>query len=218
MDGFWCLSSAQVEACEELLGPGIPVSYLRFGVDDKFFGPEEYSDSAVLVSFGNDRDRDWETYWSAAEVIARSRRSARVVGQGRRRDQSGSPDRVLSLGRITHADVRDWYRQSAVVGVATRPNLHASGMTVALEGMATGRPVVITRTPGIEDYVVDGVTGRLVDPGDHVAFAEAVIDYMNDPDLARCHGENGRRRVSEHFNTRSMCMRLAEIVGFGVVS
>ncbi|WP_419773315.1 glycosyltransferase family 4 protein [Gordonia alkanivorans] len=176
----------------------------------------EYSDSETLVSFGNDRDRDWETYWLAAGIIVSSLPSARIVGQGDSTvPRGGGRNAFLRVGRLSHVDVRRWYGESAVVGIATRENLHASGMTVALEAMASGRPVVMTRTPGIEDYVLDGITGRLVDPGDYVGFAEAVLAYMRDPDLAKLHGINGRERVVQSFNTRAMCSSISEIVGLG---
>jgi hypothetical protein len=51
-----------------------------------------------------------------------------------------------------HGALRDRYRAFSVIAVALRPNLHVSGITTALEAKATGRPLVITDTPGMADY------------------------------------------------------------------
>lgn len=50
--------------------------------------------------------------------------------------------------------------------------------TVLAEAMAVGTPVVATRVGGLAEVVDDGVTGRLVEPGDPVALAAAVREVL----------------------------------------
>ena len=45
--------------------------------------------------------------------------------------------------------------------------------------MAVGAPVVATRVGGLAEVVEDGVTGRLVEPGDPTALAAAVLDVLD---------------------------------------
>lgn len=57
------------------------------------------------------------------------------------------------------------------------------GPTVALEAMAAGVPVVGTNVPGICEVVKDGVTGRLVSPGDARALAGVFADLVANPEV-----------------------------------
>jgi phosphatidylinositol alpha-1,6-mannosyltransferase len=52
---------------------------------------------------------------------------------------------------------------------------------VAVEAAAHGLPTVAYATGGVVDAVADGLSGRLVAPGDAAGFAEAVLDMLNNP-------------------------------------
>jgi glycosyltransferase involved in cell wall biosynthesis len=62
--------------------------------------------------------------------------------------------------------------------VLVLPSYEEPAGTVLAEAMAVGTPVVATRVDGLPEVVVDGVTGRLVPPGDPQALADAVIDVL----------------------------------------
>ena len=72
------------------------------------------------------------------------------------------------------------------------------GLTVT-EAMWKGRPVVASRVGGIQDQIVDGEHGLLVDPTDLPAFAAAVGRVLGDPALAARLGANARRRTEEEY-------------------
>jgi glycosyltransferase involved in cell wall biosynthesis len=50
--------------------------------------------------------------------------------------------------------------------------------TVVAEAMAVGTPVVATRVGGLAEVVADGVTGRLVSPGDPDRLSAAVLEVL----------------------------------------
>jgi trehalose synthase len=73
------------------------------------------------------------------------------------------------------------------------------GLTVA-EAMWKARPVVAGRVGGIQDQIVDGVSGLLVDdPADLPAVAKAIDDLLADPERAWSIGEAARQRVLDEF-------------------
>lgn len=74
----------------------------------------------------------------------------------------------------------------------------------AAEAMACGRPVVATRSGGIEELVVDGETGLLVPVGDPAALADALALLAHDEGLRQKMGAAGRLRACEKYSVQAM--------------
>jgi glycosyltransferase involved in cell wall biosynthesis len=72
--------------------------------------------------------------------------------------------------------------------------------TVLAEAMAVGTPVVATRVGGLAEVVDDGVTGRLVAPGDPAALAAAVLEVLRGRDaMGAAARERARRFDGERY-------------------
>jgi trehalose synthase len=86
------------------------------------------------------------------------------------------------------------------------------GLTVA-EGMWKARPVVASRVGGIQDQIVDGESGVLIDdPRDLAAFGAAVTELLQHPAHAETMGRAARERVRDNFiSVRSLLDYLAVI-------
>jgi glycosyltransferase involved in cell wall biosynthesis len=84
------------------------------------------------------------------------------------------------------------------------------GIPVSLmEAMATGLPVVATRIAGIPELVVDGSTGRLVEPGNSVALARAIRAILEDPPGSGALAVAAREKVRAEFTLAECVRRLA---------
>lgn len=88
------------------------------------------------------------------------------------------------------------YRSADAFVLPTRADTYSM---VALEAMASGLPVIISRVGGIGDIVVDGSTGYLIPPGDADPLRDRLRMLRTQPALALSMGERGRRRVEDHF-------------------
>jgi glycosyltransferase involved in cell wall biosynthesis len=208
-DAVWCTSAAQVQPLRELLGhDGPPVHFVPFGIDHTFFTPAPYPERPLVVSVGGDRDRDTKTLFEALTLVRSAVPEAEVVVQAK--TTMAPPDGVTVVERFSHLELRDLYRRMSVMVIATRPNVHVSGLTVSLESMATARPVVITGTPGMTDYLPDGEMGAVVDGAP--ALADAAVALLRDPDTAAAQGLRGRSVVEGSFTTGHLCRALDEMV------
>jgi trehalose synthase len=83
------------------------------------------------------------------------------------------------------------------------------GLTVA-EAMWKARPVVASRIGGIQDQIIDGVTGILLDdPFDLAAYGDAVVALLQDPERAERLGREAQQRVrNEYLPVRSLMQYL----------
>jgi glycosyltransferase involved in cell wall biosynthesis len=140
-------------------------------------------------------------------VLIRAPR-ARFLWAGRGPLEEELRQRVRALGLEPHVlllgqrdDAPDLM---AAADLFVLPSLFEGLPLVVLEAMAAGLPVVGTRVCGNAEVIVDGVTGRLVPPGQPTALAEAVLQVIRQPDLAGRWGRAGRRRVEREFSARRM--------------
>jgi glycosyltransferase involved in cell wall biosynthesis len=80
-----------------------------------------------------------------------------------------------------------------------------------MEYMASGKPVIASHGGGTQELVSDGETGFLVDQKQ----PEQIIEKMNllyqNPGLAKALGQNGRQRISKHFDIATMTQRYLEV-------
>jgi len=68
---------------------------------------------------------------------------------------------------------------------------------VFLEAGICGKPVVGTYNCGAEDAIVDGKTGFLVPQNDVKKTTEAVLKFLDNPELSKKLGENGKKRAQQ---------------------
>ncbi|RDC60595.1 GDP-mannose-dependent alpha-mannosyltransferase [Alteripontixanthobacter maritimus] len=78
------------------------------------------------------------------------------------------------------------------------PSITETFGNVTLEAMACELPCVAAAATGSASLVDDGVSGRLVQPGDTAAFADALAPYCTDPQLRRSHGRAGEKRAQDY--------------------
>jgi glycosyltransferase involved in cell wall biosynthesis len=82
---------------------------------------------------------------------------------------------------------------------------------VLLEAMACGRPVVMTASPGLSEYIRHDETGLIVPPGDVEALARAVEALLAEPERATEMGAAARTTVAR-YSTSTQATRLEEII------
>jgi glycosyltransferase involved in cell wall biosynthesis len=114
------------------------------------------------------------------------RRLARMIAE------SGLEGSVLL--RRFEENLSSWFNAcNAVVLPFSTTIGYAHPPLTMLEAMAHGLPVISTRIGSAPEYVEDGVTGILTDPGDAAGLASAMITL--DPEAARQMGRNARNRA-----------------------
>jgi glycosyltransferase involved in cell wall biosynthesis len=110
--------------------------------------------------------------------------------------EAGVADRLVFTGSVARADVPGWVRSADVVLAV--PWYEPFGIT-PLEAMACGRPVVATAVGGLQDSVVEGVTGDLVPPRDPERLGAVLAALLADDGRRAAYGTAGVRRAQERY-------------------
>lgn len=111
----------------------------------------------------------------------------------------GLHDKVITPGRVPHADVPSWFQAMdiAVAPYSTLENFYFSPLKI-VEAMAAGRPVVAPDIGQIPEMVLDGETGRLYPPGDAYACATALLALVDSPCLREKMGRGAQAGARRH--------------------
>jgi glycosyltransferase involved in cell wall biosynthesis len=110
-------------------------------------------------------------------------------------------------GYVSERRKRELLDRATVYALPT----HAEGLPIALlEGMAGGAAVVTTGVGAIPG-VVGPENGRLVEPGDTEALAEALGSLVADPETAVAMGRANRALVEERYDWPAVVERLATV-------
>lgn len=128
-----------------------------------------------------------------------------IVGEGGMRGALERRCAELELGSAVRftgrvEDVRPLYHACDAFVMASTPHgdggKAGEGFGIAyVEAGACGKPALASASGGGGEIVVDGETGRVVDPEDAPALAEALAWLLEDPARARALGERARERV-----------------------
>lgn len=196
-----CFSRNQSAIIANRLGiDGERVMAVPFGVDPIFFPAAPETEPTYVVAAGSDIGRD---YWTLAEAARLFRTPIKLVAGPWNVRGLELPANVEFVGNLRVRDYQRVLAGAAVVAVPTHPFAYPSGQSVALDAMMSGKPVVVTDTPAIREYVTEEV-GVRVPAGDPEALALALAGLTEDHDQRRRLGAQAAVHARQMFTTRQM--------------
>lgn len=209
-----CLSRPQVEYAVIQLGISPSrVDFVFDKVDQEFFQPLNTDSDPFILSVGQEQ-RDYETLIRAISgtglkliILASSPWSA-----NRRKIKDERLSDVTVMNHLGYQELREMYARARLVAIPLFDVPYAAGVNTLLEAMAMGKPLIVTRSSGIQDYVVPGETGIQVEACSWQAMQEAILDLWSRPDERSRLGLNARQAVVEIMNLDNYVRRVVEIV------
>lgn len=195
--------------------PADRVSVCHLGAYDRWGGlpsvaasPGATQGTPYLFS-GGLTDRDYQTLLGA------------VAGSGIRTIVATRPyigGRLLIPAEVKISDLLSGAEYAATVAgaqaviIPLKPVNHAAGLSLILDAMALGRPVICSAIPAVRDYIQDGVTGLLVPPGDADALRAAIRYLLERPEEAAAMGQAARRRFEAYHTFDAFARRAHDIM------
>lgn len=135
-----------------------------------------------------------------------------VAGEGERRADLETLAHQLGIDSAVH--FLGWQRDAHAVlnalDVLLLPSLWEGLPVSFLEAMSHGLPIVSTSIGPVQEAVVDGETGFLVQPGDSAALVQPLRQLLQNAELRQHMGEAGKQRVKAMFSQDKMVQLTAE--------
>ncbi len=174
------------------------------------------SDDLVLLQVARlDPLKDHATALAALSHVVHERPATHLLLAGDGPLRGEIEGRARALGLEPHVRLlgtrRDVDRLLAAADVMLLTSISEGIPLTLLEAMAAGLPVVATRVGGVGEVVEHGRTGLLVQAGDDMTLAQAVLTLADSPVLRNEMGQHGRQRMEQFFSEKRMRERYGEL-------
>ncbi len=206
---------------DNLIRLGAPrerVRLIHYSIDQNFFAPRPEVEPRrdVIMSIGEPRSRDYASLFEAVRGLPLT---LEVAGFGHwyAREKNSSvgasiPESVNLLNHLPQSELRDQYASSQFVVIPVHDLVYSAGATASMEAGSMGRAVIAFHSRGISDYIIDGETGILVEPGNIEGMRDAIRSLSANPKEAKRLGNNARQRIIEELNLETYVKNIAEVL------
>lgn len=117
-------------------------------------------------------------------------------------------ERVEFTGFVSETRRNELLGQSYV---AVFPSLYEPFGIVALEAMAAGVPVIVSRTGGLAEIVEDGITGLSFTPGDVEDLLRCLVFILQNPAKAEEFSRQARAKVERDYTWEVVARHTVEV-------
>lgn len=206
IDRITVVSPTQISYFRQYLPPE-RIDLILHGVNTDFFVPgvkPPARSTFRCVTTGH-----WLRDWKAIRRVAEELQSDRSIEFHVVTNRETGLEGLRNV--FTHRDIDDvallaLYQQADALFL---PLTQSTANNSLLEGIACGLPVVSTRLPSVEAYILNG-EGILVDDNHKDPLVEAILRLRSDPDLCLSLGMRARTRA-EKLSWRNIAPHYGEV-------
>jgi glycosyltransferase involved in cell wall biosynthesis len=204
------------------LAPDIPIEVVTNAIDLSRFTPplQQVQREAIRIIYVGRlvASKSPETLIRAAALLKTMEVEPfqlQLIGEGEQRSrlekmvlEHNLAREIIFSGWIGPPDLIDYYRQADIFITAT---IWEGMPNTVLEAMATGLPVVSTRAPGLDQLVVEGQNGYLVEAGDVQTMADRLRRLINNPYERGRMGRESRKIAEREFSWEYITAQYVDI-------
>jgi glycosyltransferase involved in cell wall biosynthesis len=191
------------------------IRYCPFGVDAAYWTPGEAKagkrQAPYALSIGNDQNRDYELLlkvWKPEFPVLKIITSLPT--------RSKLPENVEVLrgnwgtNLIDDEEIKDYFRQALFVIIPLKETSQPAGQSAALQAMACGKAVILSRIKGLWDteHLRHMEACYLVEPHNREDLVQAIDFLRKYPEQAERLGGKARQLIEGRFNSRIFTAQL----------
>lgn len=181
----------------------------HYGADIDFWRPlPEIKKENFILSIGNDSNRDFKTLITALpENIP-----LKIVTKLPTREKKDNVEIINDF--LTNEKIRELHNQALFAVIpSVKLKEESAGLSSALQIMASGTAVIISRAQALEELFIDGVDCLFYEPENADDLRDKIKILLNDKALRDKIAETGRKKVLGNYTCERMTERLEEIIG-----
>ncbi len=186
------------------------VEFIPYGVDLNFFTPAQTLGEGAVFAPGRDPDRDLRVLFAATEGLGKE---LIITTRQSRLEKLGTLPAHITHKTFSVPELKQAYEDASVVVIPldTSKGLNNEmGISAVYEALAMGKPIVASRSQGMEAYIEDGVNGLLVPQHDIPAMHAAIKRLLDDRELRERLGKNARAYAEQNLDPDRCTQHLAE--------
>ena len=224
-----CSESMKTEICDHFNLPKSKVDIIPNAIDETKYQTSSdlgavrqrygigYGEKLILCVGRLVPQKGVEYFIRAIPIIAKRHPEAKyvIVGEGWSRDNleaearaSGHSDKIKFTGFASDKEVIDLMTSADVLVV---PSIYEPFGIVALEGMATGVPVVASQVGGLAEVLDHDITGIFVYPRSPESIAWGIGRILSDPDHAKWIAKNAKEKLHKAYSWEAVAMKTVEV-------
>jgi glycosyltransferase involved in cell wall biosynthesis len=216
VDLFTTDTSFKIDALLQGLNlPSHQATLIPTPTDVNFFKPGAAAPKSrpVIASAGLEQ-RDYETLAIATQNLDADVKICAVSPNATSKTKVAFPTVMPANMTSRHypwAEFLQLYRDADVVVVSLLQNHYSAGLTTLVEALACRRPVVMTRTPGLGETLINMGVAIGVEPGDAAGMEKAIAHLLANPELSAAQAQRGYDLVQQKYTSAHYVQNFATL-------
>ena len=189
-----------------------------FCIDTDFWVTEliDSKEKNGILFIGNDFNRDFS---SAIDIARRLPNIEFKFVTSQIKQSNKLPENITLIkgnwneNILSDEEIKDLYKKSRLVFLPVQETLVASGQSVAMQSMATGTPVMISKTSGFWDFdnFINDKNIFLLEENSINSWTNKINEVYENYDLLDKLSANGQELIRDKFNLNKFSERLEEL-------
>lgn len=180
--------------------------FIPFGADTEFFQPmniKERDDYIISIGYAK---RDYITLLKAWKKVSSLGTKLKIIGVNNLRKLGvlNLPCNVELHESIPINKLKELIAKSRFVVIPLPYYKYSYGQMTLLQSMAMGKAVIVTKVPGVIDYVTPGKDALFVGLYDVSDMRQKIELLLNNPSLVERLGKQARETIVQRFNEKHM--------------
>jgi glycosyltransferase involved in cell wall biosynthesis len=187
--------------------------YFPWAVDTDFWRPSEELEEHYILAVGQ-ASRDYYTFVRATQdiknrvIICSFGISLRTKIPGENIDLYKLKEMGYKVLSASPQTLRNLYRKALLVVIPLHPTRTGAGVSTFLEACCMKKPCIVTRSPGILDYIEENKNAITIPPYDPKSMRQAIEMLLEDRSLRKNIGQFGYQTVINKYSTKNAASNL----------